>query len=104
MSNAWHQSEEEYVAYLAHERHMFAWCLECVGRVPKEEAQKAALDFYVYEPASDEHRGLAFHDEAWHWAMTRIKGAGYWRVEPDLEMPSEEYRAESKWFDERKTD
>lgn len=77
---------------------MFAWCLvNCLDK-SRDEATDAALAFYAYEPAIDAYRGLVFHDEAWHWAMRRFVGEGYWRNRPDLAEPSAEYRAESLEF------
>ncbi len=67
-------SEEGYVAYLEHERHMYAWCLIAYGHSAPSDAYEMALSFYQYEPANAPYRGLVFHNEAWHWAMLRIFG------------------------------
>ena len=88
-------SEEEYVAYLNGERELFAWCLKKYGSFSVESAREEALSFYEYEPASAPHRGLVFHDEAWHWAMLKIHGDLYWKKHPELESPSEEYEKEA---------
>jgi hypothetical protein len=90
------ESEDEYLRYLAHERHMFAWCWVHYGGVSPERAREAAHSFYVYEDSSDPYRGLEFHDEAWKWALSRIFGEQYWVGRPELEHPSEEYRLESE--------
>lgn len=99
MKNPWREKEQEYLETLEHERHMFAWCLEHIGNLPKNIANEQAMAFYAYEPASAENRGLVFHDEAWHWAMLRIKGDGYWQNNRQIERPSEDYNAESRLFD-----
>jgi hypothetical protein len=41
------------------------------------------------------HRGLLFHDEAWHWAMLQTAGPQYWVNRPELKQPSAAYRLES---------
>ncbi|HET6397207.1 MAG TPA: hypothetical protein VFF91_10250 [Pseudoxanthomonas sp.] len=84
-------TEAEYLAYLAHERRMYAWVLERYGAFPPAEARAAALACYPYE-APGRLRGLAFHDEAWHWAMLRLHGEGYWRTHPGLADPPQAYR------------
>jgi len=94
--NPWAKDESSYLDYLEHERHMFAWCLVTFGGIALPEAQSAALSFYAYEQSTDAHRGLVFHDEAWHWAMGRIIGERYWVARPDLERPSSAYRTESE--------
>jgi hypothetical protein len=91
--------EEEYVAYLQLERHMFAWVLQHEGKTPRAAAESLALRVYRYEPAGSE-RGLIFHDEAWHWAMLSLHGQLYWKAKPALERPSETYREESRRFQE----
>ncbi|HRW09019.1 MAG TPA: NADAR family protein [Caldilineaceae bacterium] len=58
--------EEEYLAYLEAERHMYKWCLIHIGGYPEHEAKHEALAFYEYESPEDEYRSLVFHDEAWH--------------------------------------
>jgi hypothetical protein len=98
MDNPWQVApEEEYLASLEHERHMFAWCLVQHGSFTPEAAAQKALDFYQYEPPEEEHRGLVFHDEAWHWAMLGISPR-YWRTHPELAHASDAYRAESRRF------
>jgi hypothetical protein len=77
---------------------MFAWCLVAFAGIAPHEAESAALSFYAYEQSTDTHRGLVFHDEAWHWAMRRIIGERYWVARPDLERPSSAYRQESETF------
>jgi hypothetical protein len=90
------ENEEDYVAYLNAERKLFAWCLEKYGQHSATKAEDEALSFYPYEPTSDSHRGLVFHDEAWHWAMLKVHGAMYWKEHPELQSPSEDYKRESK--------
>ena len=51
--------------------------------------------FYVYESKEDNYRTLVFHDEAWHWAMLKIFGDGYWRSKPELSSPCKGYEKES---------
>ena len=88
--------EAEYVATLAAERHLFAWCLIHYGGRAPADAVAEAEAWYAYEPASASQRWLIFHDEAWHWAMARLFGAGYWQARADLARPSEAYRLEAK--------
>jgi hypothetical protein len=98
--DSWPRSpEHEYLADLAHERHMFAWCFVEYGGRTHEEAEQAALDAYPYEPPEEEYRGLKFHDLAWHWAMLTIFRDGYWRTHPELASATERYHAESRRFD-----
>lgn len=92
--------ESEYLAYLQHERHMYAWCMQKHGRRDQEAALAAAHSFYQYEPPSP-LRGLVFHDEAWHWAMLELHGDTYWKLDPSLETPGAEYRKESASWDAR---
>ncbi|WP_257385202.1 hypothetical protein [Tahibacter caeni] len=98
--NPWRQDETGYAEYLKHERLLFAWCLQTFADTPAAEAQEAAGTFYEYEPASAPHRGLVFHDEAWHWAMLHIFGPFYWISRPALELPSAEYRRVSDGLSE----
>ncbi|WP_223807363.1 hypothetical protein [Montanilutibacter psychrotolerans] len=84
-------TEAEYLAHLADERRMFAWVLHYYGSLSATDARDAALAFYPYEEPGD-LRGLIFHDEAWHWAMLRIHGEGYWRTRAEFLHPSQEYR------------
>ncbi len=73
---AWNEPEDEteYLGYLEHARHMFAWCLTRYSGLSPDVAAREATSFYDYQPASDPCRGLVFHDQAWHWAMLRIRG------------------------------
>lgn len=74
-------SEDEYVRYLRAERRRFAWVMEHHGGLSQTEARAAALERCPYEASDDPHRGLIFHDEAWHWAMLRIhQNEPYWRA------------------------
>ncbi|KAB8161211.1 hypothetical protein FH609_003450 [Streptomyces sp. 3MP-14] len=86
-------TEADYVAYLEAERRRYAWVMRRHGGRTPERARAAALAHYPYEPADAPHRGLVFHDEAWHWAMLEIHGHAYWSERPDLERPPPEYRA-----------
>ena len=88
-------TEEEYVSYLRSERRLYSWCLVRFGGVLQETAEGLASAFYEYEAPDDGFRGLLFHDEAWHWAMLRVFGEGYWIDNPEREKPSVEYRAEA---------
>lgn len=84
--------EDEYLASLEGERSRYAWVLRMYGGVPSAEAETAAERFYEYEPTGP-YRGLVFHDEAWHWAMLRVKGDDYVTRYPELVDPPAEYRA-----------
>ncbi|WP_327733149.1 hypothetical protein OG749_04040 [Streptomyces nojiriensis] len=86
-------SEEEYLDCLRSERRGYAWVMRHHGGLTHEEAWEAALKWYPYEPDGDPLRGLVFHDEAWHWAMLAVHGAGYVVERPDLVHPSPAYRA-----------
>jgi hypothetical protein len=94
----WCALEAEYGRYLAHERHMFAWCLERLGGAAWAEAEAAALHMYPSEPPDEVCRGFVFHDAAWHWAMLRIHGDRYWSKDRGLEVPTDDYRLESERF------
>lgn len=93
-------SEEEYIAYLGAERHLFAWALQHFGRICKETAEKEAHRIYPYEPESDEYRWLIFHDEAYHRAMLYLYGNEYWREFPQYATPSQEYLDMEDWVRE----
>lgn len=95
------QSEQAYLAALQHERHMYAWCLVQYGGVAPDAAAALASEFYCYEPPDDEYRELVFHDVAWHWAMLRVRGDGYWRGHPELEAPPTEYHLEARRLAEK---
>ncbi|MDG4864443.1 hypothetical protein P8605_40490 [Streptomyces sp. T-3] len=86
-------SEAEYVACLEGERRCYAWVMRQYGGMPPDRARAAALESYPYEPSTEPHRGLVFHDEAWHWAMLTLHGSGYWAAHPELADPPPEYRA-----------
>jgi hypothetical protein len=99
MGNPWQTADEhEYLASLEHERHMFAWCLVEHGGWTQEAAARRAREAYPYQPPDYEHRGLVFHDLAWHWAMLTIFRDSYWRAHPELADATEEYHAESRRF------
>ncbi|WP_256107228.1 hypothetical protein [Streptomyces sp. ODS05-4] len=85
--------ETEYLAYLAAERRGYAWVMRHHGGRSAVEAGSDAVDFYPYEPAHAPFRGLVFHDEAWHWAMSAVHGDRYAEEHPGLAEPSPEYRA-----------
>ena len=93
-------TEEEYVSYLRSERRLYAWCLIRYGGKSKNEAASLAEAFYEYEEPGDPYRELVFHDEAWHWAMLKVLGEGYWMVNPGWETPNAEYRAEALRIEE----
>lgn len=84
-------SEEEYNECLLHERHMYAWCLIRYSGMSVQEAQARAETFYQYQAPGTPYRGLLFHDEAWHWAMLKVFGDGYWQNKPDYAKPTKEY-------------
>ncbi|MBW8801567.1 MAG: hypothetical protein JF597_50970 [Streptomyces sp.] len=86
-------TEAEYLDLLRSERRAYAWVMRHHGGMSLPESWAAALDCYPYEPADEPHRGLVFHDEAWHWAMSRIHGHRYPVEHPELADPSPEYRA-----------
>ncbi len=86
-------SEDQYVQYLQDERRCFAWVMQRYGSLNATQAELAAVQRYPFEASDAPHRGLVFHDEAWHWAMLRIYGEGYWVRHPELVEPSAEYRA-----------
>ncbi|WP_328792458.1 MULTISPECIES: hypothetical protein [unclassified Streptomyces] len=86
-------SEEEYLDCLRSERRGYAWVMRHHGGLTHEDAWEAALTCYPHEPDGDPLRGLVFHDEAWHWAMLAVHGAGYVVERPDLVHPSPAYRA-----------
>lgn len=86
-------TEEEYVAYLAQERRAYAWVMRRYGGLTATRAGVEAVEHYPYEPADAPFRGLVFHDEAWHWAMSRIHGDRYMVDRPELAAPCEEYLA-----------
>ncbi|MEY9908713.1 hypothetical protein ABIA35_004946 [Catenulispora sp. MAP12-49] len=83
--------EEEYARYLEAERRRYAWVMRTYGGMTGAEADEAAEQWYDYEPPDKPYRGLVFHDEAWHWAMTAIKGDHYWAGDPGLTEPPQEY-------------
>lgn len=89
----WNENEDEYVSYLESERKAYAWVLVKYGDYAEQEAIQLANDFYQYEPLGTSHRGLVFHDQAWHWAMKLVYGDMYWVENPELESPSDEYEA-----------
>ena len=91
--------EAEYQELLAGERHMFAWVLVRYGEVAESRAEELARERYPSELADAPYRGLIFHDEAWHWGMLALRGEGYWVVDPSLERPPPEYRAEQEAWD-----
>jgi hypothetical protein len=88
---AW--SEAQYLDLLDSERRSYAWVMQQHGGLAPTEAAEAALERYPYEPAEAPHRGLIFHDEAWHWAMLTIHGDHYVVEHPELVHPSPDYRA-----------
>lgn len=87
-------SEEEYLEYLIMERNLYAWCLVNYGNYEEYQAKEEALKFYPYEGKEKTHRWLIFHDKAWHWAMIKIYGHGYWHDRPKLLKPSPAYEEE----------
>ena len=100
MDNPWCSApEEEYLAYLEGERHMYAWCLVEHGARAPADAEREALAAYLYEPPTDDARGLLFHELAWHFAMLALFGDRYWTKRRDLERASDAYKAESARFE-----
>jgi hypothetical protein len=96
IDNPWCRApEDDYLVYLEHERHMYAWCLAQYGSRALSDAEREACDVYPYEPSDDPCRGLYFHDLAWHHAMIHLWGNCYWVDHRELERPSELYQAES---------
>ncbi len=92
-------SEKDYVRYLVHERHMFAWCLITHGGVAPVAALTQAEVRYPFEAATEPFRGIIFHDVAWHWAMLALFGQRYWHSHPEFQFQSDGYRAESYKYD-----
>ncbi|AZS88779.1 hypothetical protein ACIQKE_19050 [Streptomyces griseoviridis] len=86
-------NEADYLDCLVSERRCYAWVMRHHGGLTPEEARKAALECYPYEPAETPFRGLVFHDLAWHWAMVAIHGFRYGAEHPELADPSADYRA-----------
>jgi hypothetical protein len=86
-------TEAEYLDLLRSERRAYAWVMHHHGGMSLSASRAAAMESYPYEPADHPHRGLVFHDEAWHWAMSRIHGQRYSVEHPELADPSPEYRA-----------
>jgi len=84
-------TDDEYAAALEEERHMFAWCLVRYQGATEAAAEAAAREFYHFEPADNPSRCLVFHDAAWHWAMLRIFGEGYWRSHPQRAHIPDDY-------------
>jgi len=94
-------TEKDYIEYLAHERHMFAWCLVTHGGVTRVAAQTQAEARYPFEIATEPFRGIIFHDMAWHWAMLALFGEQYWLSHPEFQFQSDDYRAESSKYKHR---
>jgi hypothetical protein len=92
----WCRDEAGYVAHLANERSLYAWCLVHHGSFSPEEAMNEATAFYAYEPADHPYRGLIFHAEAWHYAMVKLFGARYWLTHSDYQSASADYHAEAR--------
>ncbi|WP_432139587.1 MULTISPECIES: hypothetical protein [unclassified Streptomyces] len=86
-------TEDEYVRYLAGERRRYAWVMQRYGGMTPTRAGEAAMEMYPYEPCDAPYRGLAFHDEAWHWAMSGLFGDRYIVERPELANPPAEYEA-----------
>ncbi|MFE7838470.1 hypothetical protein ACFU53_21155 [Streptomyces sp. NPDC057474] len=91
--NPWWEAEDKYLDLLQGERRRYAWVMRRYGGLTLTESWAAALDSYPYEPADQPCRGLAFHDEAWHWAMLTLHGTCYTREHPELADPPAEYTA-----------
>lgn len=73
--------------YLKAERQRYAWVMRTYGQLPEAPAGEAADRRYPCELPGTPYRGMIFHDEAWHWAMLEIKGAGYTMRHPELMRP-----------------
>ncbi|MFI7008472.1 hypothetical protein [Streptomyces sp. NPDC050145] len=89
----WEWDEAEYLDCLRSERRAYAWVMRHHGGLSPARAEEAAAVCYPYEPADAPFRGLVFHDEAWHWAMTAIHGGQYVTERPELVDPPAAYRA-----------
>jgi hypothetical protein len=87
-------TEEEYVASLNEQRHMYVWCLKSIGGLSDSDANSEAESIYRYKSQSEEHRYLVLHEDAWHWAMLKINGELYWITNPELQTESVEYNQE----------
>lgn len=96
-------TEEEYISSLKQQSHMYEWCMKNIGGLTSSEAKLEAEKFYTYEPPSEEYRWLVFHDDAWHWAMLKIKGEQYWVAFPELANASTEYDQEWKKYEQENT-
>ncbi|MEU9558326.1 hypothetical protein [Streptomyces fumanus] len=94
-------NEDDYLCHLHSERRAYAWVMRHYGGLSPEEAGKAALEHYPYEPPEAPYRGLVFHDEAWHWAMLTIHGHRYPAEHPELAGPPNAYRALEQPVNER---
>ncbi|MBN3067598.1 hypothetical protein H5A34_00800 [Pectobacterium brasiliense] len=90
--------EEDYLAQLRRERHLFRWCLITYAAIPADAATAKAADLYGYQPPGTLNRGLILHDEAWHWAMLDMFGEQYWLNKPEYLTPSPRYIEESHVF------
>jgi hypothetical protein len=93
------QTEEKYLVLLKHQRHMYKWCLQNIGNLPEGDARKEAETFYKYEPVEEKHRWIVFHEDAWHWAMLKLKGENWWLDFPELKEANTEYNMEWKKFE-----
>ena len=92
-------SEDEYLAQLNQQKHMYYWCLINVGSFSLNKAKNEAEKLYKYEHQTEGYRWLIFHDDAWHWAMLKIHGEQYWLKDPNLENESKEYSQEWLSYD-----
>ncbi|MFF5157744.1 hypothetical protein ACFY3N_16065 [Streptomyces sp. NPDC000348] len=86
-------NEAEYLDLLHAERRAYAWVMRHYGGLTPAKATEAALEWYPYEPEDHPCRGLVFHDEAWHWAMSAIHGDRYTVEHPGLAHPPPAYEA-----------
>ena len=93
------QTEAEYQVLLVQQGHMYEWCLKNIGNLSEKDARKEAKEFYKYEPVSEKLRWLVFHEDAWHWAMLKIKGENWWVDFPELKEANAEYNREWERFE-----
>ncbi|MGX1476124.1 UNVERIFIED_CONTAM: hypothetical protein RKD50_004932 [Streptomyces canus] len=81
-------AEAEYLDLLQSERRACAWVMRHRGGMSLPASPGGGPGVVPpYEPADHPHRGLVFHDEAWHWAMSRIHGGLPQHTPPGSDRP-----------------